>query len=63
MGNPRKYFEASGNGMILVIRERQPHDVPLSCGNQPAYIRLIYRRNEPALHLASNKKCKNSKNS
>jgi hypothetical protein len=37
-------YEASGNGMILDFRERQLHDEPLSCGTQPAYIRLINRR-------------------
>jgi len=30
--------------MILDTRERQLHDEPLSCGTQPAYIRLINRR-------------------
>jgi hypothetical protein len=37
-------YEASGNGMTLELRERQLHDEPLSCGIQPAYIRLINRR-------------------
>ena len=44
MENPRCSYEASGNGMILDTRERQLHDEPLSCGTQPAYIRLINRR-------------------
>jgi len=30
--------------MTLDPRERQLHDEAKSCGNQPAYIRVIYRR-------------------
>jgi hypothetical protein len=42
--NPRTYFEAPENKMALVIRQRKLQDEDKSCGTQPAYIRVIYRR-------------------
>ena len=45
-------------GRTLEPRERQLHDDSLSCGNQPANMRLINRRIESALllvHLKSEK--------
>jgi len=37
--------------LTLETRERQLHDDSLSCGNQPANMRLINRRIESALLL------------
>jgi hypothetical protein len=42
--NPRIGYEVPGNGMTLDFRARQLRDEPLSCGIEPAYIRLINRR-------------------
>jgi len=42
-GNPRKFCVAS-IVMILDLRQRQPRDGTLQCGNQSADIRLINRR-------------------
>ena len=42
--NPRTHFEAPEIRMILDPRQRQLHDEDKSCGIQPAYIRVIYRR-------------------
>jgi len=44
MENPRFRLEAPVTGMTLVTRQRQLHDEDKSCGIQPAYIRVIYRR-------------------
>lgn len=44
MENPRFRLEAPVIGMTLDTRQRQLHDEDKSCGNQPAYIRMIYRR-------------------
>jgi len=44
MENPRFRLEAPVTGMTLVTRQRQLHDEDKSCGSQPAYIRVIYRR-------------------
>jgi hypothetical protein len=42
--NPRGTYEASAKMMTLDSRQRQLHDEDKSCGIQPAYIRVIYRR-------------------
>jgi len=42
--NPRASYEAPACRMTLDLRERQLHDEDKSCGNQPAHIRVIYRR-------------------
>lgn len=42
--NPRQNYEAPVYRMILDFRQRQLHDEDKSCGIQPAYIRVIYRR-------------------
>jgi hypothetical protein len=42
--NPRVGYEAPVSGMTLDFRQRQLHDEDKSCGIQPAYIRVIYRR-------------------
>jgi hypothetical protein len=42
--NPRSSYEAPEYGMTLASRQRQLHDEDKSCGIQPAYIRVIYRR-------------------
>jgi len=42
--NPRTTYEAPVSRMTLDFRERQLHDEDKSCGIQPAYIRVIYRR-------------------
>ena len=42
--NPRAPLEAPETWMTLVKRQRQLHDEDKSCGTQPAYIRVIYRR-------------------
>ena len=44
MENPRFRVEAPEVRMILESRQRQLHDEDKSCGTQPAYIRMIYRR-------------------
>ena len=44
MENPRFRLEAPETRMILETRQRQLHDEDKSCGIQPAYIRMIYRR-------------------
>lgn len=44
MENPRFPHEAPEARMILETRQRQLHDEDKSCGIQPAYIRMIYRR-------------------
>jgi len=44
MENPRFRLEASETKMTLDTRQRQLHDEDKSCGIQPAYIRMIYRR-------------------
>ena len=42
--NPRVGYEAPACRMTLAFRQRQLHDEDKSCGIQPAYIRVIYRR-------------------
>ena len=42
--NPRQNYEAPSYRLTLEDRERQLHDEDKSCGIQPAYIRVIYRR-------------------
>ena len=42
-GNPRKFYVGI-EAMIPDFRQRQPRDVPMQCGSQPAYIRVIHRR-------------------
>jgi hypothetical protein len=42
--NPRSPLEAPAIWTTLAIRQRQLHDEDKSCGIQPAYIRVIYRR-------------------
>ena len=42
--NPRPSYEAPVSRMTLDVRQRQLHDEDKSCGIQPAYIRVIYRR-------------------
>jgi|GEM_PF-6977607 len=42
--NPRTDYEAPALRMTLASRQRQLHDEDKSCGIQPAYIRVIYRR-------------------
>ena len=42
--NPRSTYEASDHMMTLDSGQRQLPDEDKSCGNQPAYIRVIYRR-------------------
>lgn len=42
--NPRTDYEAPENSVTLAVRQRQLHDEDKSCGTQPAYIRVIYRR-------------------
>lgn len=44
MENPRFRLEAPEIRMTLDTRQRQLHDEDKSCGSQPAYIRVIYRR-------------------
>jgi len=44
MGNPRKTLKAPGYGLTLAIRLRLSPTNKLSCGTQPANIRLINRR-------------------
>ena len=44
MENPRFRLEAPETGMTFDTRQRQLHDEDKSCGTQPAYIRMIYRR-------------------
>lgn len=44
MENPRFRLEAPEIRMTLDTRQRQLHDEDKSCGIQPAYIRVIYRR-------------------
>jgi hypothetical protein len=44
MENPRFRLEAPVMRMTLDTRQRQLHDEDKSCGTQPAYIRMIYRR-------------------
>ena len=44
MENPRFRLEAPEIRMTLETRQRQLHDEDKSCGTQPAYIRMIYRR-------------------
>jgi hypothetical protein len=44
MENPRFPLEAPETRMTLETRQRQLHDEDKSCGIQPAYIRVIYRR-------------------
>jgi hypothetical protein len=44
MENPRFRLEAPAIRMTLDTRQRQLHDEDKSCGTQPAYIRVIYRR-------------------
>lgn len=44
MENPRFRLEAPVFRMTLDTRQRQLHDEDKSCGTQPAYIRMIYRR-------------------
>jgi hypothetical protein len=44
MENPRFRLEAPETRMTLDTRQRQLHDEDKSCGTQPAYIRMIYRR-------------------
>jgi|RifCSP19_3_1023858.scaffolds.fasta_scaffold114225_1 hypothetical protein len=44
MENPRFPLEAPETRMTLDTRQRQLHDEDKSCGIQPAYIRMIYRR-------------------
>jgi hypothetical protein len=44
MENPRFRLEAPEIRMTLDTRQRQLHDEDKSCGIQPAYIRMIYRR-------------------
>jgi hypothetical protein len=39
----------------LDVRQRQLRDEDKSCGNQPAYIRLINRRLTLLCHICSNK--------
>lgn len=41
--NPRKKLKAI-NILILVRRQRKLPTIPLTCGNQPANIRVVYRR-------------------
>jgi len=45
--NPRFRHEAPEIRMTLDTRQRQLHDEDKSCGIQPAYIRVIYRRLKP----------------
>jgi hypothetical protein len=45
--NPRFPHEAPETRMTLETRQRQLHDEDKSCGIQPAYIRVIYRRHIP----------------
>ena len=42
--NPRQNYEAPSYRLTLDFRQRQLHDEDKSCGIQPAYIRVIYRR-------------------
>jgi hypothetical protein len=42
--NPRKNYEAPSYRLTPDFRQRQLHDEDKSCGIQPAYIRVIYRR-------------------
>jgi hypothetical protein len=42
--NPRFRHEVPETRMTLETRQRQLHDEDKSCGIQPAYIRMIYRR-------------------
>jgi hypothetical protein len=42
--NPRQDYEAPSYRLTLDFRQRQLHDEDKSCGIQPAYIRVIYRR-------------------
>jgi hypothetical protein len=44
MENPRFRLEAPEIRMTLDTRQRQLRDEDKSCGIQPAYIRMIYRR-------------------
>jgi len=44
-GNPRKFYVGI-QAMISDSRQRQPRDVPMQCGNQPANIRMIHRRHK-----------------
>ena len=44
MENPRFRLEAPLTRMTLDTRQRPLHDEDKSCGTQPAYIRVIYRR-------------------
>ena len=39
-------FYVGIQAMIPDLRQRQPRDVPMQCGNQPANIRVIHRRHE-----------------
>ena len=60
MENPRAPLEAPETWMTLVKRQRQLHDEDKSCGTQPAYIRVIYRRlgcacPVPSVHHCSEK--------
>jgi hypothetical protein len=43
-GNPRKLYKAPDFGLTLAIRLRLSPTNKLSCGKQPANIRLINRR-------------------
>jgi hypothetical protein len=40
LASPMRYLF----GAVLAIRQRQPHDETMTCGNQPANIRWIIRR-------------------
>jgi hypothetical protein len=42
-GNPRPFYVGI-QAMLPDARQRQPRDVPMQCGNQPANIRVIHRR-------------------
>jgi hypothetical protein len=39
-------FMWASSGMIPVPRPRQPREVKMKCGNQPADIRMIHRRKD-----------------
>ena len=43
-GNPRQIYKAPGNSLTLAVRLRLCPTNRLSCGNQPANIRLVNRR-------------------
>jgi hypothetical protein len=45
-GNPRCPYEATGESLTLAFRLRHPPMIKMSCGIQPANIRLINRREQ-----------------